>query len=74
MPTTTETEVDTETLPRFKDTDFWLDIENVAIGPEIGKGHFSMVYLGKYFGDLVAVKKQIRKQVVRTNGCVYCSS
>lgn len=38
---------------------------NIHSGPEIGKGQFSTVYAGKYFGDLVAVKKQIRKQVVR---------
>ena len=33
-------------------------------GPEIGKGEFSNVYVGKYFGDLVAVKKQTRTQRV----------
>lgn len=30
-------------------------------GPIIGEGQFSTVYLGKYFGDYVAVKKQIRE-------------
>eukprot|EP01038_Epipyxis_sp_PR26KG_P007775 gene7775-10562_t len=54
---------DSSTVPAFKDSDFWLDIENISIGPEIGKGKFSIVYIGKYFGDLVAVKKQTRIEV-----------
>ena len=32
-------------------------------GPEIGSGQFSTVYIGKYFGDYVAVKKQTREDV-----------
>lgn len=31
-------------------------------GPKIGEGQFSKVFIGKYFGDHVAVKKQIRKE------------
>lgn len=30
-------------------------------GPQIGQGQFSKVYIGKYFGDHVAIKKQIRQ-------------
>ena len=33
----------------------------VAIGPAVGEGAFSTVYIGKYFGDVVAVKKQTRQ-------------
>lgn len=32
-------------------------------GPQIGEGQFSTVYLGKYFGDYVAVKKQVREDI-----------
>lgn len=31
-------------------------------GPKIGQGQFSTVFIGKYFGDLVAIKKQAREQ------------
>lgn len=40
-------------------------------GPEIGKGQFSTVYVGKYFGDLVAVKKQIRTEGVRMHFDIF---
>jgi hypothetical protein len=33
-------------------------------GPQIGQGQFSKVYIGKYFGDYVAIKKQIRQEKV----------
>lgn len=33
-------------------------------GPQIGEGQFSRVFLGKYFGDYVAIKKQIRQDKV----------
>ncbi len=33
-------------------------------GPQIGEGQFSRVYIGKYFGDYVAVKKQTRQDKV----------
>ena len=44
----------------FEECDFWVDLSNIKMGPEIGSGMFSKVYLGDYFGDLVAVKKQTR--------------
>jgi serine/threonine protein kinase len=42
------------------DNDIWMDMKDVAIGQKIGQGQFSTVYVGKYFGDLIAVKKQVR--------------
>lgn len=36
-------------------------LSQVAIGPAVGEGAFSTVYIGKYFGDVVAVKKQTRQ-------------
>jgi serine/threonine protein kinase len=38
----------------------WVDMKDVVIGPQIGAGEFSKVYIGSYFGDLVAIKKQSR--------------
>ena len=46
----------------FDESDFFLDSSDVVIGPEIGQGQFSNVFIGKYFGDYVAVKKQARDQ------------
>lgn len=34
---------------------------NICSGPKIGQGMFSQVFVGKYFGDYVAVKKQTRE-------------
>jgi serine/threonine protein kinase len=36
----------------------------ISSGPQIGQGQFSKVYIGKYFGDYVAIKKQIRQDKV----------
>jgi serine/threonine protein kinase len=47
-------------LPSFEESDFYLNIEDVQIGAQIGQGAFSKVYVGKYLGELVAVKKQKR--------------
>ena len=48
-------------LPAFnEDSDFYVSPSNVVVGPVIGSGQFSRVYLAKYFGDYVAVKKQTR--------------
>jgi serine/threonine protein kinase len=47
-------------LPNFEESDFYLNIEDVQIGAQIGQGAFSKVYVGKYLGELVAVKKQKR--------------
>eukprot|EP00752_Nemacystus_decipiens_P005943 g5367.t1 len=48
-------------LPDFEESDFYVEQEQVAIGPAVGEGAFSTVYIGKYFGDIVAVKKQTRQ-------------
>ncbi|CAM9813754.1 unnamed protein product [Scytosiphon promiscuus] len=48
-------------LPDFEESDFYVEQEQVAIGPAVGEGAFSTVYIGKYFGDVVAVKKQTRQ-------------
>ena len=39
-----------------------IDHSDCTIGKIIGKGAFSTVHIGRYFGDLVAIKKQIRDQ------------
>ena len=49
-------------LPSFEDSDFFCDVTNVTMGPKIGEGMFSKVYVAKYFGDIVAVKKMIREE------------
>eukprot|EP01041_Mallomonas_annulata_P012157 gene12157-25510_t len=41
--------------------DFCFDNSVVTIGPKIGEGEFSTVFIGKYCGDYVAVKKQSRQ-------------
>jgi serine/threonine protein kinase len=46
-------------MQSFCDSDFWLDLSHVALGAAIGAGAFSTVYKGNYFGDDVAVKKQV---------------
>lgn len=51
----------TSRLPSFHESDFWVDLDHVHLGPQIGRGQFSTVYVGKYFGDTVAVKKQTRE-------------
>ncbi|CAM9842462.1 unnamed protein product, partial [Phaeothamnion confervicola] len=48
-------------LPDFEDTDFYVNGDSVTLGPTIGEGAFSTVYVGRYFGDAVAVKKQTRQ-------------
>ena len=48
-------------LPDFADTDFYINPKVVEMGPIIGEGAFSTVYAARYFGDIVAVKKQTRK-------------
>lgn len=37
----------------FNDSDFYLNMDDVDIGPQIGQGAFSKVYLGRYLGELV---------------------
>lgn len=41
--------------------DYLIDIKDVSIGKMIGEGMFASVFAGKYFGDYVAVKKQVRE-------------
>eukprot|EP00953_Heterococcus_sp_UTEX-ZZ885_P028824 15365-Heterococcus_DN1.PRE.1 len=48
-------------LPDFADSDFYVNPDSVALGPSIGEGAFSTVYAARYFGDVVAVKKQTRQ-------------
>lgn len=48
-------------LPDFADSDFYVNPESVVLGPSIGEGAFSTVFAGRYFGDIVAVKKQTRQ-------------
>ena len=38
----------------FNDSDFYLNMDDVDIGPQIGQGAFSKVYLGRYLGELVS--------------------
>ena len=42
-----------------EDGDYLINPTDVLIGKAVGEGQFGSVYIGKYFGDLVAVKKQI---------------
>lgn len=42
-----------ENLPSFSDSDFYLNLDDVDIGPQIGQGAFSKVFLGRYMGELV---------------------
>jgi len=58
-----EARIEAEALPDVKDADFYVDImKEVELGPKIGSGHFSSVFIGRYFGDYVAVKKQLREE------------
>ena len=50
-------------LSMFHNDDFFLDISNVSLGPVVGRGQFSEVHVGHYFGDLVAIKVQRRENV-----------
>lgn len=44
--------------------DYLLDLKDIATGQLIGEGQFAKVYLGKYFGEFVAIKKQVREAKV----------
>lgn len=39
--------------------DYLINPSDVIIGKPVGQGQFGSVYIGKYFGDFVAVKKQV---------------
>ena len=39
--------------------DFFINPWDVVIGNVVGEGQFGSVYVGKYFGDYVAVKRQV---------------
>lgn len=60
--------VDHTTLS-FSDSDFFLNLDDVELGPQIGVGAFSKVYLGRYLGELVR-----EKIVSRCYGRVLMSS
>lgn len=49
------------------DNDYHIDLKDVSIGKLIGQGQFATVYAGKYFGDYVAIKKQVREAKVLEN-------
>jgi len=48
-------------VPQFDD--FMTDIADLKLGKVIGEGQFGAVHIGKYFGDVVAVKTQKRSTV-----------
>lgn len=50
----------TGSLAVNEDDDYLLDLRDIVTGQLIGQGQFATVYLGKYFGEYVAVKKQVR--------------
>ena len=45
----------------FSRDDIVVDVNEITLGPCIGKGNFASVFVGQYFGDYVAVKKQKMK-------------
>ncbi|KAG5189851.1 kinase-like domain-containing protein, partial [Tribonema minus] len=47
-------------LPAFDEADLYLSLSDIILGAQIGQGAFSKVYVGRYQGELVAVKKQKR--------------
>lgn len=49
-----------EGLPEFSESDFYLSLNDVEMGAQIGQGAFSKVYIARHMGELVAVKKQHR--------------
>jgi serine/threonine protein kinase len=49
-----------QTVLAFEEHDFAINYQEIQLGPQIGQGQFSTVFLGRYFGDLVAIKKQTR--------------
>ena len=40
--------------------EFEATFDAIYKGPQIGEGAFSKIFLGRYFGDIVAVKEQVR--------------
>lgn len=46
----------------FTDEDMIVDINDITLGDCIGKGNFAQVFIGQYYGDYVAVKKQKMKE------------
>jgi len=48
-------------VPQFDD--FLTEPSDLQLGPVIGEGQFGSVHIGKYFGDIVAVKTQKRSTV-----------
>ena len=44
------------------DAEFEATFDAIFKGPQIGAGSFSKIYLGRYFGDVVAIKEQVRDQ------------
>lgn len=48
----------------FNDSDFYLNMDDVDIGPQIGQGAFSKVYLGRYLGELVSLRRELVDSVL----------
>jgi serine/threonine protein kinase len=55
------------TVSLDEDNDYLIDLKDVVIGKLIGQGQFATVHAGKYFGDYVAIKKQVRDAKVLEN-------
>ncbi|GMI61326.1 hypothetical protein ScalyP_jg6168 [Parmales sp. scaly parma] len=49
-------ELDSDRLPRFED--LLTTLSDLKLGKVIGEGQFGAVHIGKYFGDVVAIKTQ----------------
>lgn len=56
----------------FNDSDFYLNMDDVDIGPQIGQGAFSKVYLGRYLGELVSYFSQASTNVPEDQRVPYC--
>lgn len=53
----------------FNDSDFYLNMDDVDIGPQIGQGAFSKVYLGRYLGELVRAQSLLAAAALHFAGC-----
>ena len=58
-------ELDSDRLPRFED--LLTTLSDLKLGKVIGEGQFGAVHIGKYFGDVVAIKTQKRSTVTIEN-------
>jgi len=42
----------------FADHDFLVNYDDLIMGPQVGSGHFSNVYIGRYFGESIEISNQ----------------